>query len=273
MNSKSFLVITLLVAFFIVSCKNNNKDVEGNEVEITQEDIQKSYEQAQAIFYSLPSPIETALILENAGVEFNSEILNSITNVNDYETNKKKALNLGVYSADLSYASLFDQQQITINYMAASKKLADQLGILDAINETTIQKLEENISDKDEIMNIISETFMNSSTYLEENNRGEISALIILGGWIEGLYISVQLVENNIIQNQELVEIIISQQFSLEDMIGLLDYYEEYKEVRLLSAELKELKLIFEKMEGTKDSKNFSLLVQKVNDIRTGYIE
>lgn len=266
----TFLVLMLLS---LISCKRNNKDTEGNEVSITKEDIEKSYEQAEAILYSLPSPVETAMVLESAGVEFNTEILNPISNVNEYTTNKKKALNLGVYSADLSYASLFDQQQIMINYMAASKKIADQLGILDAINEETLQELEKNISDKNEIMNIISETFMNSSSYLEENNRGEVSALIILGGWIEGLYISVKLVQGDMIKNQELVEIILSQEFSLNDMIGLLEIYEDYKEIRLLTAELKELKIIYEKVEGSKDVKNFALLEQKVIDIRSAYIE
>lgn len=273
MNSRNLLAILILTVLVFSGCKNNNKTDEGKDVEITQKDIENSFDQAKAILYSLPSPVETALVLESAGVEFNSEILNSTEKINEYTTNKKKALNLGVYSADLSYASLFDQQQITINYLAASKKLADQLGILDAIDDATVQKFEENISDKDEIMNIISETFMNSSSYLEENNRGEISALIILGGWIEGLYISVKLAGDNVFENKELVEIILGQQFSLEDMIGLMEFYEDYKEIRLLTAELKELKVIFEKIEDSGDRKNFSLLTQKISDMRAAYTE
>lgn len=273
MTKFNILIIYFFVVLVSFSCKPKNQDSEGNKIDISKEDIENSYEQAQTILYSLPSPVETALILESAGVEFNADILNPVSNVNEYTSSKKKALNLGVYSADLSYSSLFDQQQILINYMAASKKLADQLGILDAISESTIQDIEKNISDKNEIMNIISETFMNSSSYLEENNRGEISALIILGGWLEGLYLSVELVGDDLNKNKDLVTIILDQKFSLEDMIGLLEFYEEYKEVKLLLAELKELKLMFEKLEEPVNSKDFELFCQKVKDIRKGYIE
>jgi len=273
MKHVKIILNCLFISLILFGCKSNNKDADGNEIKITKEDIENSYDQAQAILYSLPSPVETAMILESAGVEFNPSLLNPVSNVNDYTSNKKKALNLGIYSADLSYASLFDQQQITINYMAASKKLADQLGILDAISDTTLQKIEDNISDKNEIMNIISETFMNSSSYLEENNRGELSSMIILGGWIEGLYLSVKLIGDDVKSNKDLLDIILGQQFSLEDMIGLLEYYQDYKEVGLLVAELKELKIMFEKLEEPVNSKEFELFSQKVNDIRTGYIE
>jgi len=271
MKIKLLLIVFLSIA--LISCKPKNIDSEGNNVVVTTEDINASYEQAKEILYSLPSPVETAMILETAHVKFKSDILNPISNLNTYSTSKKQALNLGVYSADLSYSSLFEQQQITINYMAASKKLAEGLGILDAINDSTLIKIEKNISDKNEMMNIISETFMSSSSYLEENNRGEISALIILGGWIEGLYISTKLAENKVEGNDALVEIILAQQLSLEDMIGLLEVYKDYKEMGILITQLKELKVIYEKFSEPVKKENLELLSIKVNEIRQDFVE
>ncbi len=272
MKHKLFFI--LLISTFVFACSNSgNVDMEGKKVEVTVDDVTATYEQAKEIFYSLPSPVETALILESANVKFNPDILNPLSKLNTYLTSKKQALNLGVYSADLSYATLFEQQQITINYMAASKKLADRLGILDAISDSTLIKIEKHISDKNQMLNIIAETFMNSSTYLEENNRAEISSLIILGGWLEGLYISLQLASTTESKNEELLQIIFSQQFSLLDMIGLLEIYKDYKEITPLVVQLKELSTLYEKVSDPIKKEDIKLLSIKVNEIRQEFVE
>ena len=107
------------------------------------------------------------------------------------------AVNLGIYSTNLSYASLFDQTQATLNYINAAKKMADGLEILDAIDEETIQRLEENINNRDIIIDIISETLLNSSSFLEDRGLQATSAIILVGGWVEGLYLATTLVPTN----------------------------------------------------------------------------
>ena len=44
--------------------------------------------------------------------------------------------------------------------------MADGLGILDAIEQADIDKLEENIHNTDVIMDIVSQTYLNSNSYL-----------------------------------------------------------------------------------------------------------
>jgi hypothetical protein len=38
-------------------------------------------------------------------------------------------VNLGVYGADLSYAAMFDQKQVTMEYFASAQNLAKQMGV------------------------------------------------------------------------------------------------------------------------------------------------
>jgi hypothetical protein len=89
--------------------------------------------QAKKIFEALPSPLESAMLIKSAGGSFDPKFLNSIENTKLYTTNSSQALNLGIYTCDLSFASLYDQTQLIISYMNAAKKMADGLGILDAI--------------------------------------------------------------------------------------------------------------------------------------------
>lgn len=253
------IISSEIITFFILSlllfgCKPDNSKTSTDEiddleeVEIDQE-IFDDIKEAKKIFYSLPSPLETAMLIKTAGAEYNEELLNPLDNVDNYTTNKSMALNLGIYTTDLSFASLFDQTQTSINYMSASKKLADGLGILDAIDNTTIERLEENINNRDVIMDIISETFMSSSSFLKENNRAAIASIVLVGGWIEGLYIATQLVGDKPIQDNKLVERIVDQKLSFDIVLKLLEEHKDVPDIQELIEEITKLKLIFDQIE------------------------
>lgn len=251
-NHFGILTAIVSISFVIFSCnrgtQNTSSPTDEIQVEVDQ-DILNDINQAKKIFYSLPSPLETALLLKSAGAVYNEKLLNPISNVTNYTTNKSMALNMGIYTTDLSYASLFDQTQTTINYMQTSKKLADGLGILDAIDQNTIKRLEENINNRDIIMDIISETFMASSSFLKENDRQAIASIILVGGWVEGLYLSTQMVDPNNIKNNKLVERIVEQKLSLDIVIKLLEENKENSDVQSLIAIIEDLKKTYEKLE------------------------
>lgn len=222
-----------------------------DSLEIDEQLIQ-DVKTVKEIFYSLPSPLETAMILKQSGAKYNEELLNPTDNTSKYVTNKSMALNLGIYTTDLSYASLFDQTQATINYMNASKKMAEGLGILNAIDEDIIERLEANINNRDIIMDIISETIMNSSSFFEENDRQAMSTIVLVGGWVEGLYIATNLVGSDAdFRNNELVNRIIDQKLTLGTMINLLEENSDNEDVKNVMTNVNELKTIFEKIEVT----------------------
>ncbi len=238
-------------AAMLFSC-NNEATSEGDDgKQGNSEDLETDFKvfKAKQVFYSLPSPIETAMLLKRAGAQYNEEILNKLDNANKYSTNRAMALNLGVYSADLSYASLYDQNQTSIKYMAASKKLADKLGILSAIDQAIINRLESNVNNRDSIMEIISETFMNSNSYLKDNNRSQIAAIILAGGWAEGLFISTQLIKSTK-QPKELIGRVIDQRLSLGTLINLLENENKVpnEDITNLLKELNEIKGIFDQV-------------------------
>src|SRR6056297_1243022 len=174
----TFYLMTIVIAIQLLTNCSSDKEKEKETDEVVtidslaiDEKLVQDVKTVKEIFYSLPSPLETAMILKQAGAKYNEEFLKPTENTSKYVTNKSMALNLGVYTTDLSYASLFDQTQATINYMDAAKKMAEGLGILNAIDEDAIERLEANVNNRDVIMDIISETIMNSSSFFEENDR------------------------------------------------------------------------------------------------------
>jgi hypothetical protein len=258
MQLKSLSIRTLqalvLAVFFTFSfgCRSDGSKSKGDElnVDLTEEgdDIFNDINQAKTIFYSLPSPLETAMLIKTAGAKYNGELLNPESNAANYSTNKQMAINLGVYTTDLSFASLFDQTQTSISYMQAAKKMADGLGILEAIDNTTIARLEENVNNRDEIMNIISETFMTSSSTLQEDKRNAVASIVLVGGWVEGLYIASQLVGDVPIKGNKIVERIVDQKLSLDIVLRLLDENKANTDVANVITEMNELKKVFDKI-------------------------
>lgn len=250
-KSLKFLAI-LFSAFFIASCGSGGDKQRESEITVDMTEIDQEWfediDEAKKIFYSLPSPLETAMLIRSAGAQYDAELLNSVDNAQNYTTNKSMALNLGVYTCDLSFASLYDQTQASISYMGAAKKMADGLGILDAIDEKTIEDLEENINNRERIMDIISETFLNSSAFLKENDRAALSAIVLVGGWMEGLYIATELVNRGTFEDNKLVIRIVDQKLSLEIVMKLLEENQSNPDVAGLLEEINELKAIFDQI-------------------------
>lgn len=252
-KSVSYLGLSLIISLFSIlsSCNSkptNKGDESQNESVKVDEDLINDFNKSKHIFYSLPSPLETAMLIKKSGSVYNEELLNPVENITKYNSNYKMALNLGVYSADLSYTSLFDQNQTSIRYMGNARKLADGLGILGAIDEKSIEKLQDNMNNREMVLEIISETFLNSNTYLSENNRPTIAVMVLVGGWVEGLYLATKLT-NESMDNKKLIERIIYQKLSLETVISLIDEYNDSEEMGLLRVKMDELRSIYNNVE------------------------
>ena len=248
-----FLLLFLMLGMILTGC-NLGKKSEGEgsgdfEASGTLDtETQEQLNTAKRIFYALPSPLETAMLIKNAGAAYNEELMNPVSNSSKYITSKSKALNLGIYSTDLSYASLFDQSQATLDYVGAAKEMADGLNILDAINEETVTQLEEQINNRDAIIDIISETLMNSSAFLKENDLEGTASVVLVGGWIEGLYIATNLVNENDLEDNKLVERIVDQKLSLDIIVNLLESSPEDADAQAVLEDVKALKTIFDKI-------------------------
>lgn len=253
--SSGILLIVFLLAGLFTACNSGGKKApaEETEVEIPKENqaVYDDIKKAEKIFNSLPSPLESAMLIKSAGAKFNDDLLNPVQNGDKYVTNKMMALNLGIYTCDLSFASLYEQTQLIIDYMNAAKKMADGLGILKAIEQSTIDRLEENINNSEVIMEIVSETFMNSNSYLEDNNQPAIASMVLVGGWFEGLYISTQLVDMDDFNGNKLVGRIIDQKLSIGILMNLLETSKGNPAVDELLVQVNKLKVVFDKISIT----------------------
>ena len=246
---KTLFFVAISVVVF--SCKQKTADEHDSTTDSTVNKEMSA--DAEKVFYSMPSPIETAVLLKKAGASYDSDFLNPVENREKYSTISSKAFNMGIYGSDLSYTTIFDKTQEAMLYLACSKKLADGLGISGVFSDDVISRMEENMGNKDSLLAIISDSYWEADAYLKENDRASVSAMLIAGGWIEGLYIATRVEESlrKSKKNELIMERIAEQKLSLENLINLLDSYKNDEILNNLSLQLKDLKLEFDKVGST----------------------
>lgn len=234
----------------MVGCGQNG-GIDGINDNIDTSDFNNGKSQeVKKIFFNVPSPVEMTGIVQRAEANYNSSILNKLSNVDKYNTNSTMALNLGVYGADLSYTRLFDQIQESINYLAAIRKLSDGLGIPQEQGRFAVGRIEKNIENRDSLLLIITDVYGAADMFLKENNRGSTANLIIIGGWVEALYIATNIIDETE-KNSEVLDRIAEQKYSLQNLIDLLNTNKNDEVISQYLPMLIELNDIFKSLEAT----------------------
>ncbi len=253
MNTNKLFFTGILLSIIFMGCHDTANNQEDEHINTLQNN--KVLISVKEIFESFPTPVETAKTISETGVKFNQSILNPVSNVPYYETSKSLALNLGIYCADLSYASYYEQNQLVSSYLSAIKTLSENLGILQIIDNQDIIKIEDQITNQDSLRQLIKELFLSSGKYLNEDNRPEMAVLVQTGAWIEGMYIAMQLATQSIEINKELVDKIARQKASLDMVVNALRNYSDYAVVIDIYNDMLRLQKIYHKTDITeKDS-------------------
>jgi hypothetical protein len=249
LKNLSLYASAVAVALVVAACGSSGNDndgiAEGDSASTTNHPKDSK---AQNVFYSIPSPIETTSLLKAAGARYNAKYLNPIDNVDNYSTVAAKALNLGVYGTDLSFTSIFDQTQESMLYLRCTNKLATGLGISGAFDEKTTARIEANMENRDSLLAIISDSYWTSDSYLKDNGQPGVSALIIAGGWLEGLYIATQIANDT--KSEDIATRIGEQKLSLNNLVALLEDQKGNNEgIADVLNQMNELKKVFDGLE------------------------
>jgi len=199
------------------------------------------------ILQQIPSPLEISVLLKESGTRYNFLLLNSPDNVSKYNTNFRKALNLGVYGTDLGYTNIYEQNTDGIKFLSSIKSLANDLSIGQFFDIETIGRLATNSKNLDSLLLITTQNFNNINHYLQTQSRANISVLLLTGGWLEAMHITCQVASKNP-KNKELMEKIGEQKIILEQIVLLLSFYNADENMASLLNDMNQLKGVFEKI-------------------------
>jgi hypothetical protein len=227
--TKRFLDIPIIIILVVIfSCKSSTTrsgDIVFPEPDtIPVAEAQKlSDEAVENIVENIGSPVEIASILQSLSVPFTMDYLATTINVDRLSTNFQKALELGIYGADLGYLNMYEKTGTSLDVLSSIKKLADGLRVGQFFDFEIIRKLSTSKSNLDSLLYISIRSFNQIDKYLRDNTRGHLSALMIAGVWIEGQYLVTQVAKeypDKILRNR-----IGEQKIILNDLLLLLKPY------------------------------------------------
>jgi hypothetical protein len=230
----------------LISCGGDPKE---NENENEQEYIDPSSSlntNFDGKIFSIPSPVQTAMLIKKSSATFYKDFLNPTTKVTKYNSEYAQALNLGIYGTDLGYASLYDQKAISLNYLATIEKLTGELGLEGAFDKSFMSRYENNVANQDSMMIVVSDAFKKADLFLKNGNRKSTSSLILTGGWIESMHLACEL--NKKALNKEIVERIGEQKQTLLTIIEILKEYNKMGSNDDLIAQMTDLNTSFDKV-------------------------
>ena len=246
---KTQIVKHALYSFFIagilLSCNSNEDTLKiEHEKDSTKTVINVSEKTINNLIQSIPSPIEMASIIKESGAEYNENILNPSENYKKYGTSMDKAINIGIYSADLGYINIYEKSLSSITYLRSIKSLSNDIQVGQFFDFETLNKLASNNKNMDSLLFISTSCFNKMDKYLREHKRNELSILIITGAWVEGLYITSEIAKSN--KTDALLENIGAQKINIENLMVILNLYKEDPYFKKLGDSFSNLKKVYD---------------------------
>jgi hypothetical protein len=253
---KSFLLIIAIVA--ISACRQGAQ--KSSDLSTDQPIDKKQIEvDLKEIAYPLPEPFEVHSMLEDIGASYLGNVLNPVSNIDKYFTQRSKAINAGVYASDLGYAGTYDKKEDIKAYSLALKSLFDDLGVPVEYAKLQQDETRKNLSDKDSLVTEVTNIFYDTYIFLYKESTPSLAGLMAAGAYAEGLYIATH-ISDDTFNNTEIVKIIHDQGQSLGNLIELLRNFEEdERAVSIMEA--------FVKLKGLYDEAGDSLTEAQLKSI------
>jgi hypothetical protein len=115
-----------------------------------------------------------------------------------------------------------------IDYILTIKDMSNKLGIPDKYLMEPIKELESDMSSPDTIMALVNKSYNDIESHLRKEGRESTAGLMLMGGWVEALYITTQLLYNPEKPDQEVVEKITQQKYTLTSLLSFMkNYYDD----------------------------------------------
>lgn len=266
------LVLIGSVALMLGACggsKQEEVDASDDGAEVIGIDSQKI--SAQNVFNTIPTRATILELTKAANSEYNVQYLNNPDDVSKYSLESSRALNLGVYGADLNVASIYEQTQESMLFFKCVSIIAKSIGVSNSFDENMGDRMTANQSNRDSTLNIITQAFKSADNTLRKNGRPGTSSLLVAGAWIEGLYVACQTAKET--NNEPIIKEIFNQSESLHNLIELLEASKIAGESAFIITDLKDI----QKLIDGKTDKVFTLaaikdLDTKITALRTTII-
>lgn len=199
------------------------------------------------ILHQMPTPNELFLQVREMAGDGDRRLLNPAAQADRYATLRSRAVNFGIYSTDLVYASSFKLNVEVARYYLATKKLAEALGLNAVFTDAEFVRLESNLTRGDSLEVISNEVYLRAYERLQTGNMAPVLAMVLVGGWTESMYL---MMRHGVAggDTDALRMRLAEQKSTLEHLIALTEAQSSDPEVSALRIRLQEILDIYDQV-------------------------
>jgi len=265
----SLAIVAGLLSTGFSSCKGKSEKKENTQV--AEETIKK---EIKDYAYPLPSAFEVTNMLNEIEASYIVGIANDPEKADSYFSEKSRAENLGIYAADLAYATTYNQKPEIQSYFKACETLIRELDLTAAFDESLPDQIEANLDNKDKLVEIVTNMFDNAYSYLNNQGRTELSYLVLTGTMVEGLYLTTHISENTF-QNPKIIEAILFQKEPLQKLEKMMENYNNSELLKEAYQDLKRINAIYALEEGSTSmtEKQVTELTETLTEVRNNLVQ
>lgn len=246
--------------------KKQDLGIQRPESSITGDDVV-----SELSGYPIPKSYDITKLIYESQATYIASLSNGPEKAGEYITQRDKVLNLGVYATDLCYATTYMMKQKTMDYLEASKILIEDLGISTTFNITYAERIEENINNRDSLIQVVTESFDDTWNYLVDNQQDVLARLVVCGSWIEGIYITAN-VAAKAGDNTKFLEALARQKTSLNELVRLLEQVKDVDEVSDLYEGLLDIQEFYQGVGDIMTDEQHKILSEKIAVLRASIV-
>jgi hypothetical protein len=254
----------------LTSCKDRSATKQQKKVEMEQVKVIEN--QIETSVYPLPTSASVIRMLTQLEVGYIIGISNPVDNSKKYFSSTTRALNLGVYGADLSYATLYNMQQEVINYLNTIRLLSNELNMSKIYNEELYDKIKVNFDNRDELVKILTKAFNDTYTYLSENEQQSLALLVVGGAWVEGMYLTTH-VSDAAYQVAGISGVLLEQKKSFDLFIDVTKPYASDPSISDFLKTLDPMKKVYEGIGTSLTEQNIKDITKAIVGIRSQIVQ
>lgn len=240
---KKKLCYLLIPLAFLAACSDDgNKEQNILADTASGPDVHINRAVLDEMIRTLPQPIEIADIISKSNMEFSVDMLVPSGNSSGYSDKYYQSLAFGAYGVDLGYINLNEKTLYTLEYLESIKNLSEDLKVNQFFDFSTLAELSKSRNNADSLIQVSTKNFNRIDEFLREKNRGELSVLILIGAWLEGMHMFAEIHKKNPAVASRIGE----QKVIFGNIAALMDKLESVDHFKMMKQDLQPLKAAYD---------------------------
>jgi hypothetical protein len=264
------LPILMINFIFLTSCRH--RAAEKQQANAERDQVKTIENQIEKNVYPLPTSADVIRMLTELEVGYIIGISNPVENTKKYFSSTTRAINMGVYGADLSYATLYNMQQQVLNYLEAIKSLANELSMAKIYNVALYDSIKKNYDKRNELVRILTSAFNDTYAYLTDNDQQPLALLVVGGAWVEGMYLTTH-VSEAAYQVAGISRVLLEQKKSFELFLEITKPYANDPSISDFIKKLDPIKKEYEGLGTSLTEQNIKDITVAITDVRAKIVQ